>query len=122
MSHPRRFLTALLGLVTLVSVFALYAPSEADAVALKPLADRVLVQVEDGGAYLSVPPSQPGISLGEIEAVGPGAFAELTGGRIPMELNEGDSVVFSMEDAVKILVNGSPYYVVHESDVLAVIG
>ena len=91
---------------------------------LKPLGDRLIVepleeeQTTVGGIVL------PDTALekpqrGKVVATGPGARASETGEVIPMDVKEGDVVVFSKYGGTEIKVEGTDYLILRESDVLA---
>ena len=90
---------------------------------LKPLGDRLLVQpVEEEETTAS------GIVLpdtakekpqkGKVLAVGEGKFDE-DGKRIPLDVAEGDEVLYSKYGGTEITVDGEDLLVLRESDVLA---
>ena len=90
---------------------------------LKPLGDRLIVEVlEEGEQTVS------GIVLpdtakekpqrGRVLAVGPGPRDE-DGKHIPMDVEEGDEVVFSKYGGTEIKVGADEYLILRESDVLA---
>jgi chaperonin GroES len=54
---------------------------------------------------------------GEVVAVGPGRIEE--GKKIPLTVKVGDKVIFQWGD--KVSVDGEEYYLVRESEILAVI-
>jgi chaperonin GroES len=89
---------------------------------LKPLGDRVLVQpVEEEETTAS------GIVLpdtakekpqkGKVLAVGEGKLED--GKRIPLDVSEGDEVLYSKYGGTDITVDGEDLLVLRESDVLA---
>ncbi len=91
---------------------------------LQPLGDRLIVEVlEDEETTIS------GIVLpdtakekpqrGRVLAVGPGARAESTGELIPLDVAEGDEVVFSKYGGTEIKVGVDELLILRESDVLA---
>jgi len=91
---------------------------------LTPLGDRLIVepldeeQVTVGGIVL------PDTALekpqrGQVVAVGPGARNSETGERIPMDIADGDQVVFSKYGGTEIRIEGTDYLILRESDVLA---
>ena len=94
-------------------------------VKLKPLGDRVLIEEErekegmtDSGIY--IPDSvkeDKGSKKGVVIAVGPGKYDD--GKFIPVSLSVGDNVLFQWGD--KISVDGREYYIVRESEIIAVI-
>lgn len=92
---------------------------------LKPLADRVVVQVLDqeektaSGIYLpDTAKEKP--QQGKVIAAGPGKVAQ-NGERIPMSVKEGDRVLFAKYAGTEVKLNGSEYLIMSESDILAVI-
>jgi chaperonin GroES len=91
---------------------------------LKPLGDRLIVRaVEEDETTVS------GIVLpdtakekpqkGEVLAVGDGKLSEETGKRIPLDVAEGDEVLYSKYGGTEIKVDGEDLLVLRESDVLA---
>ncbi len=91
---------------------------------LKPLGDRLIVepleedQTTIGGIVL------PDTALekpqrGNVVAAGPGARNADSGDRIPMDVAEGDLVVFSKYGGTEIRIEGTDYLILRESDVLA---
>ena len=97
---------------------------EVERMNLKPLGDRLIVepleeeQTTVGGIVL------PDTALekpqrGNVVAVGPGERSRETGEVIPMDLSEGDVVVFSKYGGTEIKVEGTDYLILRESDVLA---
>src|ERR1041384_750922 len=95
-----------------------------NAVALKPLADRVVVRALEetesmrGGLYIpDTAKEKP--QQGEIVAVGPGRFDE--GKRVPMDVKVGDKVLYGKYSGTEVTLDGEQYLILRESDVLAVI-
>jgi chaperonin GroES len=97
---------------------------EVERMNLKPLGDRLIVepleeeQTTVGGIVL------PDTALekpqrGSVVAVGPGERSRETGEVIPMDVNEGDVVVFSKYGGTEIKIEGTDYLILRESDVLA---
>ena len=91
---------------------------------LKPLGDRLIVKaVEDEETTAS------GIVLpdtakekpqkGKVLAVGDGKVSEETGKRVPLDVSEGDEVLYSKYGGTEIKVEGEDLLVLRESDVLA---
>jgi chaperonin GroES len=91
---------------------------------LKPLGDRLIVQPLDeeqttiGGIVLP-DTAQEKPQRGTVLAVGPGARNTETGDRIPPDVTEGDTVVYSKYGGTEIKVEGEEYLILRESDVLA---
>src|SRR6478735_3143635 len=91
---------------------------------LKPLGGRLIVKaVEEEAMTVS------GIVLpdtakekpqkGKVLAVGDGRISGDTGERIPLEVSEGDDVLYSKYGGTEITVEGEDLLVLRESDVLA---
>jgi chaperonin GroES len=91
---------------------------------LKPLGDRLIVepleeeQTTVGGIVLP-DTAQEKPQRGKVLAVGPGARNSETGERIPLDVAEGDVVVYSKYGGTEIKVEGEDYLILRESDVLA---
>lgn len=91
--------------------------------AIKPLGDRVLVkrveeeQVTRGGILLPDSAKEKP-QKGKVIAVGAGRFEE--GKRIPMDVKEGDIVVFAKYGGTEIELEGDEYIILSERDLLAV--
>jgi len=91
---------------------------------LKPLGDRVLVRPEDTDEALPSGLVIPDTAKekpqeGSVLAVGPGAYFE--GKRIPLDVKEGDRVVFSKYGGTEIKVDGEECLILSERDILAVV-
>ena len=96
-----------------------------NAVALKPLADRVVVKALEetetmrGGLYIpDTAKEKP--QQGEIIAVGPGRYEKDK--RVPMELKVGDRVLYGKYSGTEVTIDGEQYLILRESDVLAIVG
>ena len=91
---------------------------------LKPLGDRVIVRaIEEeettvGGIVLpDTAKEKP--QKGKVLAVGDGKVNEDTGKRTPLDVSEGDEVLYSKYGGTEIKVDGEELLVLRESDVLA---
>jgi chaperonin GroES len=98
-----------------------------NAVALKPLADRVVVKALEetetmrGGLYIpDTAKEKP--QQGEIIAAGPGKFDEKGGRRIPMDVKVGDKVLYTKYSGTETTIDGERLLILRESDVLAIVG
>ncbi len=93
---------------------------------IQPLADRVVVRPleEDteqtrGGLYIpDTAKEKP--QQGEIIAVGPGRFEK--GERVPMELKQGQKVLYGKYSGAEVTLDGEEVLIIKESEVLAVLG
>ena len=92
---------------------------------IKPLGDRVVVKrIEEE------PKTKGGIVLpdtakekpqeGKVIAVGTGRVLE-NGQRVPLEVKEGDIVVFAKYGGTEIEIDGEEYVILSERDLLAVL-
>src|SRR6058998_1723309 len=90
---------------------------------LKPLGDRLIVEVLDeeettvsGIVLPDTAKEKP--QRGRVLAVGPGSRDD-NGQHVPMDLDEGDEIVFSKYGGTEIKVGADEYLILRESDVLA---
>ncbi len=95
------------------------------SVSIKPLEDRIVVrplQAEQTTASGLVIPdtAKEKPQEGEVVAVGPGRVAE-NGNRVPVDVAEGDVVLYSKYGGTEVKVNGEEYLVLSARDVLAVV-
>lgn len=91
---------------------------------LKPLGDRLIVRAVEEVATTSSGIVLPDTARekpqkGEVLAVGDGRINEETGKRIPLDVAEGDEVLYSKYGGTEIVVEGEDLLVLRESDVLA---
>lgn len=92
---------------------------------LKPLGDRVVVkaiereEVTSSGIYLP-DTSKEKPQEGRIQAVGPGRLLD-TGERAPMEVKEGDRVIFAKYAGTEFKLGGEDLLILRETDILAVV-
>jgi chaperonin GroES len=92
------------------------------AVNLKPLGDRLIVKAfeeeETTVSGIVLPDTAKEKPLkGKVLAVGDGKVDD--GQRIPLDVAEGDEVVYSKYGGTEIVVDGEDLLVLRESDVLA---
>jgi len=90
---------------------------------LKPLGDRIIVEAleeEQTTASGIVLPdtAKEKPQRGRVLAVGPGARDD-DGAYVPLDLEEGDEIVFSKYGGTEIKVGADEYLILRESDVLA---
>ncbi len=91
---------------------------------LRPLEDRVVVKpveteerTKSGIVLPDTAKEKP--QQGEVIAVGPGRFEE--GQRVPMEVKEGDIVIYSKYGGTEVKVEGEEFIILSSRDILAVI-
>ena len=90
---------------------------------LKPLGDRLIVQVveeeEKTASGIVLPDTaKEKPQRGKVVAVGDGKLSE-DNQRIPVDVTEGDEVLYSKYGGTDIIVEGEDLLVLRESDVLA---
>jgi chaperonin GroES len=91
---------------------------------LKPLGDRVIVQAteeeETTASGIVLPDTaKEKPQKGKVVAVGEGKWDEDGEKRIPIDVSEGDEVLYSKYGGTEITVEGDELLVLRESDVLA---
>jgi chaperonin GroES len=91
---------------------------------LKPLGDRLIVQAveeeETTASGIVLPDTaKEKPQRGKVLAVGEGKINEDTGKRVPLDVAEGDEVLYSKYGGTEITVDGDELLVLRESDVLA---
>lgn len=94
---------------------------------ITPLADRVLVRPESEGeektaSGIIIPDTakKEKPERGEVVAVGEGKRTD-KGETIPMRVKVGDTVVFSKYGYDEVTIDEQEYYIVSESNILAII-
>ena len=90
---------------------------------LKPLGDRVVVEVveEDDvtASGIVLPDSaKEKPQRGKVVATGSGRWED--GKRVPLEVSEGDEVLYSKYGGTEVKVDGQELLILRESDILAV--
>jgi len=94
------------------------------SVSIKPLEDRVLVQPLEAeqttASGLVIPDTaKEKPQEGKVLAVGPGRFED--GKRLPLDIAEGDIVVYSKYGGTEVKYNGEEYLILSARDVLAIV-
>ncbi len=92
---------------------------------IKPLADRVVVQrieeeEEKKGGIIIPDTAKERPQKGKVIAVGPGRLND-KGERMPMEVKEGDLVLFSKYAGTEVKVGDEEYLVMREDEILAIL-
>ena len=93
---------------------------------LKPLDDRIVVQPNEAeqttASGLVIPDTaKEKPQEGTVVAVGPGRWDEDGEKRIPLDVSEGDVVIYSKYGGTEIKYNGEEYLILSARDVLAVV-
>jgi chaperonin GroES len=92
---------------------------------LKPLNDRVIVsrvekEQKTAGGIIIPDTAKEKPQEGKIVAAGPGKLDD-KGNRIPLEVKEGDRILFSKYAGTEIKIDGVEHVFMKEDDILAVI-
>ncbi|HSN10491.1 MAG TPA: co-chaperone GroES [Propionibacteriaceae bacterium] len=95
------------------------------AATIKPLEDRVLVQPLEAeqttASGLVIPDTaKEKPQEGKVIATGPGRTDD-NGKRIPMDVAEGDIVIFSKYGGTEVKYDGNEYLLLNARDILAVV-
>ena len=90
---------------------------------LQPLEDRIVVRPSDSesttASGLVIPDTaKEKPQQGDVLAVGPGRRSEQTGELVPMDVAEGDTVVYSKYGGTEITVGGEDLLILNARDVL----
>lgn len=93
-----------------------------ECMSLQPLGDRVVVQsieaeqVTASGIVLPDTAAEKP-QRGRVVAVGAGRYED--GKRVPIQVAEGDEVIYSKYGGTEIKMDGEDYLILRESDILA---
>ena len=93
---------------------------------LKPLDDRIVVKPNEAeqttASGLVIPDTaKEKPQQGEVLAVGPGRWDEDGDKRIPLDVKEGDVVIYSKYGGTEVKYNNDEYLVLSARDILAII-
>ncbi len=91
----------------------------------RPLHDRVVVkrieaEEKSAGGIIIPDTAKEKPSQGEVIAVGPGGRDE-TGKLIPIDVNEGDRVLFGKWSGTEVKIDGQELLIMKESDIMGII-
>lgn len=93
--------------------------------ALKPLGDRVIVEIVDepqttlSGIVLPDTAKEKS-QRGKVIAVGPGKVLD-NGERAPIEVSEGDTVMFAKYGGTEVTLDGKDLMILQERDIIAIV-
>ncbi|HJQ25978.1 MAG TPA: co-chaperone GroES [Blastocatellia bacterium] len=92
---------------------------------IKPLQDRVIIKrIEEGeqirGGIIIPDTAKEKPQEGEVIAVGSGKKLD-NGERVPLDVKEGDRVLFGKYAGTEIKLDGDEYLIMREDDILGVI-
>ncbi|MFV0405536.1 MAG: co-chaperone GroES [Propioniciclava sp.] len=95
------------------------------AVTIKPLEDRILIQPLEAetttASGLVIPDTaKEKPQEGKVIATGPGRIDD-SGNRVPLDVAEGDIVIFSKYGGTEVKYNGEEYMLLNARDILAVV-
>ncbi len=99
--------------------------TKAEQTSILPLRDRIVVaplpkdEVTLSGILIPDSAKQDKPEQGTVIAVGPGVFD--SGKLVPMTLKVGDTILFSKYGYKEVKVGGKEYFILSESEVLAVL-
>ncbi|MFX0538255.1 co-chaperone GroES [Ornithinimicrobium sp. Y1847] len=96
------------------------------SVSIKPLEDRIVVKSVEAeqttASGLVIPDTaKEKPQEGEVLAVGPGRVDD-NGNRVPMDVKEGDRVIYSKYGGTEVKYGGQEYLILSARDVLAIVG
>ena len=93
---------------------------------LHPLDDRIVVRPgeseETTASGLVIPDTaKEKPQQGKVLAVGKGAFIENSKERRPLDVNEGDTIIFSKYAGTEVKLEGEEVLILSERDILAIV-
>lgn len=93
--------------------------------AIKPLADRVVVKPSEAeektsGGIILPDTAKEKPQEGTVVAVGPGKVSE-NGTKVAMEVKVGDKVLYGKYSGTEITIDGVEHLIMRESDILAIV-
>jgi chaperonin GroES len=95
------------------------------SISLKPLGNRVVVEPEEqeeitSGGIVLPETAKEKPQKGKVLATGPGERDD-DGKRIPLDVKEGDTVLFAKYSGTEIKLDGKKVLILRESDLLAIV-
>ena len=95
------------------------------SISIKPLGNRVVVEPEEqeemtSGGIVLPETAKEKPQQGKILAAGPGERDD-DGKRIPLDVEEGDTVLFAKYSGTEIKLDGKKVLILRESDLLAIV-
>jgi len=92
---------------------------------IRPLGDRIVVKAVDAeektkGGIILPDSAKEKQQKGKVLAVGNGRILD-NGTRVPLDIREGDTVLYSKYGGTEIKIDGETYLIVNERDVLGII-
>ena len=91
---------------------------------IKPLGDRVVIELvkqeEKTASGIVLPDSAQEVPQeAKVIAVGSGSIVE--GKRVPLEVEEGNQIIYSKYAGTEVKYDGTEYLIIREDDILAII-
>lgn len=96
------------------------------AINIKPLGDRVIIspiepkEVVKGGIIIPDSAKEKPMQ-GKVVAAGPGALNK-KGERLPMDVKEGDVVLYGKYSGTEIKLDDEKYIIMHQEEILGILG
>jgi len=92
---------------------------------IKPLGERIVIKVLESeektkGGIVLPDTAKEKPQMGKVLAVGTGRLLD-NGQRVPLEVKEGDTILFAKYAGTEVKVDGEEYMVIKEGDVLAIL-
>ncbi len=92
---------------------------------IRPLGDRVVVKALEAeektkGGIILPDSAKEKQQRGQVLAVGNGRILD-NGTRVPLDVREGDTVIYSKYGGTEVKINGENYLIVNERDILGVV-
>ena len=92
---------------------------------VRPLHDRIIVQrIEEGeqkiGGIIIPDTAKEKPQQGKVKAVGAGKVKD-DGKRIPLDVKEGDTILFGKYSGQEIKIDGEEFLIMREDEVLAIL-
>jgi chaperonin GroES len=92
---------------------------------MKPLHDRIIVRrIEEGeqkvGGIIIPDSAKEKPQQGKVIAVGAGKIKD-DGKRVPLDVKEGDTILFGKYSGQEIKINGEEHLIMREDEVLAIV-
>ncbi|EAX46892.1 chaperonin Cpn10 [Thermosinus carboxydivorans Nor1] len=92
---------------------------------IKPLGDRVVIKAlereeKTKSGILLPDTAKEKPQEGKVIAVGTGKMLE-NGTRVPLDVKEGDKVIFSKYAGTEVKIDGEEYLILSERDILAIV-
>ncbi len=93
---------------------------------IRPLQDRILVkrleeQTTTKGGIIIPDTAKEKPSEGQVVAVGSGKVTQ-EGNRLPLDVKEGDRVLFGKYAGTEVKIEGEEYLIMREEDILGIVG